>query len=352
MVPDGIGDRPVPAPTQRLRDASRMTFDERGLPSDTFGIKAAAGHAATAIPVAHRQDSVDAVLASMRGRHFDSAAVIAVCEADLLTGLVTIERLLAAAPGSSVADVMDPAPPSVAPGVDQERAAWEAVRHDEAALAVVDADGRLRGVIPPQRLLAVLLEEHDEDMARLGGFLGSTASARAASEEAVARRLWHRLPWLLVGLVGALLSAGIVAAFERDLQRQVLIAFFVPGVVYLADAAGAQTVTLIVRGLSIGVGIRRVAARETVTGVVIGVLLAVVVFPLIIMLWGDAEVAGSVALALFVTCAIAPIVAMALPWLFNRLGHDPAFGSGPLATVVQDLLSITVYFAVASAIVS
>src|SRR5690606_4526157 len=148
-----------------------------------------------------------------------------------LLGLVTIERLLAAPADTDVLDVADREPPVVTPETDQEEAAWAALRHGEPGLAVVTAAGTFSGLISPQRLLGVLLAEHEEDLARLGGFLGSAETARAASEEPVSRRLWHRLPWLLLGLVGAFLSAGIVDAFEADLERTVLLAFFVPGVV-------------------------------------------------------------------------------------------------------------------------
>lgn len=265
---------------------------------------------------------------------------------------MTTERLLAAPPGAHVADVMDASPPIVAPGTDQERAAWEAVGHDEPGLAVVDEAGRFCGLIPPQRLLAVLLEEHDEDMARLGGFLRSAASARTASIERVSRRLWHRLPWLLVGLAGALLAALIVGSFERQLEEQVLIAFFVPGVVYIADAVGTQTETLVIRGLSVGVGIARIAAREILTGVVLGLLMGALAFPLVALLWHEPQVAMAVSVALFAASSISTLIAMALPWAIQRLGRDPAFGSGPLATVIQDLLSVVVYFGTATAIVT
>jgi magnesium transporter len=319
-------------------------------PVDRLGV--AAEHATLRVPVADPDDAVDQVLESMRGHRFDSAAVVAVCRAGRLAGLVTIERLLASPGGAAVGDVMDPRPPMVGPGTDQEHAAWEAVHHDEPGLAVVDESGRFLGMIPPQRLVAVLLEEHDEDLARLGGFLRSTASARAASEERVVRRLWHRLPWLLLGLVGAMLAAVIVGAFEEELERQVLLAFFVPGVVYMADAVGTQTEAIIIRGLSVGVGIGRVARREIVTGLVVGVLLAALILPAILAIWGHPEVAVSVALAMLAACSIATVVAMALPWVFNRLGKDPAFGSGPLATVVQDLLSIAVYLLIAQAVIT
>lgn len=314
-------------------------------------LRTAAEHASTRIPVAEPSDSVAAVLESMRGRSFDSASVIAVCDSGTLVGLVTIERLLAAPPTTAIADVTDRTPPTVAPHTDQERAAWTAVQHGEPGLAVVDSAGRFHGLIPPQRLLEVLLTEHDEDMARLGGFLRSTAAARSASQESVLRRLWHRLPWLLIGLAGATLAAGVVGAFEAELERQVLLAFFVPGVVYMADAVGTQTETLVIRGLSVGVGIRRVVLRELLTGLLVGLLLAAVFLPLAWVIWGNAEVAAAVSLALLGACSIATLVAMALPWAFHKLNRDPAFGSGPLATVVQDLLSIVIYLVIARAIV-
>jgi magnesium transporter len=120
----------------------------------------------------------------------------------------------------------------------------------------------------------------------------------------------------------------------------------------MADAVGTQTETLIIRGLSVGVGIGRVARREIITGLLVGLLLAVLVLPVILVIWGNPEVAVSVALALLAACSIATVIAMALPWVFNRLGKDPAFGSGPLATVVQDLLSIVVYLMIAKALIT
>ena len=265
---------------------------------------------------------------------------------------MTIERLLGARPGAVVGDVMDPDPPTVSPDTHQEHVAWKAVQHGEPGIAVVDDRGRFRGLISPQTLLAVLLEEHDEDMARLGGSLGSASEARSASTERVGRRLLHRLPWLLVGLVGALVAAVIVGGFAEQLEEQVLIAYFVPGVVYIAAAVGMQTETLVIRGMSLGVGIRSVAAREVITGGLLGMILASIAFPLVWAGWGDVEVAAAVALAMFAASAIATCVAMLLPWALHRLGKDPAFGSGPIATVIQDLLTVSIYFLTAAAIAS
>jgi magnesium transporter len=120
----------------------------------------------------------------------------------------------------------------------------------------------------------------------------------------------------------------------------------------MADAVGTQTEALVIRGLSVGVAIRGIVRRELLTGLAVGVAIAAAFLPIGVVVWGDADVAIAVALALFAACSTATLIAMLLPWLFSRVGADPAFGSGPLATVVQDLLSLLIYFAVASVVVS
>jgi magnesium transporter len=95
------------------------------------------------------------------------------------------------------------------------------------------------------------------------------------------------------------------------------------------------------------VRIGRVVKLELLSG--LGLALALSAAPVVLWRWGDSAVALTVGLSIFVTCFTATLVAMALPWLLNRCHLDPAFGSGPLATVVQDLLSILIYFAIAAA---
>jgi len=286
---------------------------------------------------------------SLEGVHFESATHIGVCSDGKLVGVLRVEELFSALPEAVVGEIMDSDPPVVAPGVDQEKAAWKAVQHGESALAVVNGEGRFIGFLTPDRLHAVLLHEHDEDLARLGGFLRDSSMARTASEEPVVKRFWHRVPWLLVGLLGALLAADIVGAYEQQLQANVMLAFFIPGIVYLADAVGTQTEALVIRGLSVGVSIGGVVRREVYTGLLVVVTLAAVFFPIGLWRWGDASMVAAVALAILAACATASAVALTLPWLFNRLGLDPAFGSGPLATVIQDLLSVVIYLAIATA---
>ncbi|MGZ9220215.1 MAG: CBS domain-containing protein, partial [Candidatus Binatia bacterium] len=276
----------------------------------------ASEHVCTLVPVASPQTTAGELRESMAGVHFESATHIGVCDDGKLVGVLRVEELFGALGDAKVRDIMDADPPAVAPGVDQEKAAWKALQHGESALAIIDDGGRFVGFIPPDRLLAVLLHEHDEDLARLGGFLHDSSTARAASEEPVVKRFWHRVPWLLVGLLGALLAADIVGAYEQQLQANVMLAFFIPGIVYLADAVGTQTETLVIRGLSVGVSIGGVVRREVYTGLLVGVTLAAVFFPIGLWRWGDASMVAAVALAILAACTTASAVALTLPWLF------------------------------------
>jgi magnesium transporter len=310
----------------------------------------AAAHATARVPVARPAQSVAEVRAGLAGRRYDCADDVAVLDGPVLAGVLPIERLLGAPADARVADVMDSEPPVVAPGTDQEVAAWSMVKRGESSIAVVDAAGRFVGLIPPHRMLSVLLAEHDEDLARLGGYLAGSAQARQAAEENVGHRLWHRFPWLLLGLLGAMASTVIVGAFEAQLEQKVLLAFFVPAVVYMADAVGTQTEAVVIRGLSVGVRLRPIVGRELLTGVAIGAGIGVAFFAFALLVWDDSRASAAVAIALVASCSIATVLAMALPWVFQRAGSDPAFGSGPLATVIQDLVSIAVYLAIASLI--
>jgi len=311
----------------------------------------AGDHATSSVPEGHRDEKVGELRSRLVGQEFESVEDVAVLDGETLVGLLPVERLLAAGPHERVAEIMDADPPMIAPHADQRAAARSMVERRESSLAVVDADRRLLGLIPPHRMLAVLLDEHDEDLARLGGYLAGTRRARGAAEEPIGRRLWHRLPWLLLGLVGAMASAVIVGAFEHDLEANVLLAFFIPALVYMADAVGTQTETVLIRALAAGVTVRAVLRRELLTGVILGIVVGAAFLAFALAGWGDARVAIAVGLALFASCSIATMVAVALPAMFQRLGRDPAFGSGPLATVMQDLLSIVVYFAVVSVVV-
>jgi len=318
-------------------------------PDGPLGI--AAEHATASVPTATPGEHAGAVRERLAGQSFECAEDVAVLEGGSLAGLVAIEALLGADGGASIGSLMDPEPLTVVPGAHQAAVAHELTRGEQASVAVAEPSGRFVGLIPPARMIAVLEAEHEEDLARIGGYLRGNRRARRAAEERIARRLWHRLPWLVVGLAGAMLSVAIVGAFEHQLEANVLLAFFMPAVIYMADAVGTQTEAVVIRGLSAGVTVGSVIRREVLTGALLGILVGGAFVPFSLLAFGDAEVALAVGVALFASCSIATLVAMVLPALLQGLGRDPAFGSGPLATVIQDLLSIVAYFAAATAIV-
>ncbi len=308
-------------------------------------------HLVTAVPRCTPDARVGDLRDSLAGRAFDSADEVVVC-ADAegpsrLLGLIPLEVLFAADADATASEVMDADPPVIGRDTNQEQAAWKAIAHGESSLAVLDSAGDFHGLVPAPRLLGALLRDHDETLARLGGYLASTASARLASEEPLGRRLWHRLPWLLVGLAGAAASAWLMGGYEEEMAADVRLAFFVPGVVYMADAVGTQTEALVIRGMSIGTSLKRAFRLEVLTGLAMGVLVGLTAFVGVWAVLGSVRLGAVVGLSLVAACAVATVVAMLLPWGMARLGKDPAFGSGPLATVIQDLLSLVIYFAAA-----
>jgi len=139
---------------------------------------------------------------------------------------------------------------------------------------VVDASGALLGAVPPQALLQVLRREHVEDLHLLTGITRENARARHAIDDPPMRRARHRLPWLLAGLAGSAAATAAMAGFEDLIQAHVAVAFFVPALVYLADAIGTQSEAIAVRGLSLTrSGIGHLVAGELRTGAVIGSVL-------------------------------------------------------------------------------
>ncbi len=303
----------------------------------------AAEHLTANVPVVAPDATVSEIRRLLEGRRFDSVVDIAVCEEERLRGVIPIVELCAAHAQLTARQLMDADPPVVHSAVDQEEAAWKAVRQGESSLAVIDEAGRFLGLVPPPRLLTVLLEEHEQDLARLSGVLHRDGMARSFSRESFSRRFVHRLPWLIAGLGAALATVSLMGGFEGRLERNVTLAFFVPAIVYLADAVGTQTGTLIVRGFSVGVRSRDVLGRELITGALVGLVLAALAGPLAWLLWGDQRAAAAFATALVGASAVASVVAVALPTALQRLGVDPAYGSGPLATALQDILSIAIY---------
>lgn len=123
------------------------------------------------VPVVAPEDRAGDIRASLVGVTFDTAVSIVVCRDSRLVGMLRMEDLLSAPDNVTAAALMDDTPPTLTQGSELETVAWKAAHHGDSTLAVIDDERRLVGLIPPYKLLTALLADHDEDMARLGGFL-------------------------------------------------------------------------------------------------------------------------------------------------------------------------------------
>lgn len=193
---------------------------------------------------------------------------------------------------------------------------------------------------PPARLLGSLLRGHERDFARLGGHPASTASARHATEEPLPRRLGHRLPWLLVGLLAPPWPPGRSEASTSN-SPTTSACLFRPRRDLHANAVGTQTEALVIRAL-FGASLRSAFRLELLSGLSMGGLLGAAPHTCVWLVLGSPERATMVAISLFAACAVATVVAVGLPWRMNAVQRDPAFCSAPLATVVQNLLSLVI----------
>ena len=263
--------------------------------------------------------------------------VYVVDKASRLVGQVPIERLVTAPPDFQLHALRGDPPLIVRVGDNAE------------TVAVLDTPDRFMGAIPIGRLLAQLHVEHVDDILRMGGL----AAFHPAPPEmgGIAQIVRARVPWLLIGLVGGFLAGGIASLFETSLKDNITLAFFLPLVVYMADAVGTQTETILVRALAYGnVTLGAQLLREGTVGLFIGGIVGLSAGACLLAWGGTRPIALTIAVSLALTVMLATFVASLLPIGLSRMGVDPALASGPVATVVQDILSVAVYLGIAALI--
>ena len=158
-----------------------------------------------------------------------------------------------------------------------------------------------------------------------------------------------RFPPLVLGLLLGILLSIVASRFEEVLALDVRIAFFIPFIVYMADAVGTQTQTIYSRDLRSGkASFKKYLYKESVLGLLLG-LLSGCMSAIVTMLWfNSTQLATSVSIAMFASIALAPVVALLVTEVLQLEHKDPAVGAGPIATVIQDTLSVLIYGLVAS----
>ena len=266
-----------------------------------------------------------------------------------LTGTLSLSQLVIAQPDEIVSEIMTRDVVSVLTDTDQEKVAHLIQRYDFLAVPVVDTEQRLVGIITVDDVLDILQEETTEDIYALGGLQSGGDNYFQTNLLTVARR---RVVWLLVLLITNTATAVVIQNQEDVLEKVVALAAFIPLLIDTGGNVGAQSSTVVIRGLSTN-EIRmskalKIIGREAIAGIFLGLMLGVAV-----TLWayflqgGNLGVAFSVGTSLFAIAVLASVSGSALPFLFHYLGLDPALMSAPFITTAVDVLGVFIYLSVA-----
>ena len=241
-------------------------------------------------------------------------------------------------------------PISVNPHSKDEVAVHTALRNKIKAIPVVEK-GKMVGVVPPKRLLRIMHRSTQEDFMHMAGISEEHLEYDDTMKVPIYKSVQHRAPWLLVGLAGIMLTAGFIGQYEEPLHDYMILAFFIPAIVYLAGAVGAQNITTCIRDLAThGKDMNKIKylIRQTSIVTLLGIIISLASYLIIIIFWREYYTGFVIALAVFLSAMITNFVSLLTTYTITKLGKDPAFGSGPFATVVSDFTSIATYFIVAT----
>lgn len=330
-----------------------MTSATARISDPSFSKETALSHLVTAIPRARAEASVHSVLTSLQGRKLECADTVFVTDPEgRLEGIVRINDLLEDGE-RPIGEIMEPEHEAVRPDDDQEQIAMLAMKLNMIAVPVVDESNRLIGAVPPEALFQILRDEHMEDLQRIAGIVAHEHGPDVALDAPLKNRFVRRIPWLVFGLIASSAITLVMTAFEEAIAANVAAAFFIPALVYIAGAIGTQAVSVAVRGLSNeDIAITKLLRDELVIGTAIGMTLGMIAFLAVLLIFGGLALALAVGLAVLGGGLVSAIVGFSLPWFFMRFGSDPAMGSGPICTIVQDVASLSIYFALITALIA
>lgn len=269
-----------------------------------------------------------------------------------LTGVISIKELFREDKGSVLKRIMHGKVFSVKPEDDQEKAAKLALNKNIKAVPVVKG-GNILGVIPYHSILSVLHEEGIEDLLYSAGIHDFEDPARDIIHASTFTHFKKRLPWLLLGLLGGTIAAMIVGVFEEMLDVYIILAAFIPAVVYMADAIGNQAQILFIRSMALeDVSYWNYILREMKVNLFLGLVISFVFYLVVLLGWSDAFFALVIGISILATTFISVLIAVILPILFKKFDFDPAVSTGPFSTAVIDLSSLLVYFGIASLMIA
>lgn len=269
----------------------------------------------------------------------------------VLTGVLSIKEVFRRQESSKVGKASKKATVYVHPETDQERVIYLALRNNIKAIPVVNKEGVLLGVVPSDKILSILYHEAREDALHIAGIHKKEAQFDNILETPLITSYRYRVPWLILGMFGGLFAARIVGLFQTTLEQNLLLAAFIPLMVYISNAVAVQGQTILVRDISVSDKIPYVKyiIRQGGISFLIAITLSALFFIISRLGFTPSFFVGFVAaLAMLVSINVATFLGMLVPIMLKRMKMDPALGSGPLSTILQDTMTIIIYFSVAS----
>jgi magnesium transporter len=268
-------------------------------------------------------------------------------------GVLSMKELHRAAPEKDVGTLCKKTSlVTVHPDTHQEKVVYRALKNNIKAIPVVDSNNTFLGSITSDTILTILYKETHEDLLRLAGIRHPKALETNILDTPLLTSFRHRAPWLLLGLLGGLLAAQIIGVFEETLQKNVILAAFIPLIVYMSDAVGAQTEAWVIRDLAIGHThpFPKYFFRHLCVTLMIAISFGIMLFLATTLLYGNRTIGEVLGLSLGAAITSSVLTGLIVPYIFSLFKLDPADPSGPIGTIMQDILSIVAYLLIASAL--
>jgi magnesium transporter len=282
--------------------------------------------------------------------------VYAVNREGRLTGIAPLLRLIRTHPAQPLSAITETEFVSVDPWDDQEVVVQLVNRYDLMALPVVDARGRLLGVITADDAMAAQEEEASEDIYRGAGIVSLGGQEAERSDLLVRGPIWRvwlvRIPFLVITLFGGMLAGGLIGVYEETLSSVLALAMFIPAVMNLGGNAGAQSDEIFIRAHALGqIDLRRFhlhLLKEVAVGLGMGLMLGIPA-GIITALWQSSPELGLVVgLAMAATLSLSTLIGYLVPYILIRLGMDPTAGASPFITTIKDISGLFIYFTLAN----
>lgn len=266
----------------------------------------------------------------------------------ILVGVLSLKKLLLNKPNTLIKQVMDPDPIRVRVHEDQEEVARAVARYNFLSLPVVDENNKLVGIVTVDDVLDVLRDEATEDFLQMSG-----AEKEAMEQDSSLKALRSRMPWLFVSLLGGVIASEVIFHFSSIFLTAAVLVGFIPVMLSLSGNVAQQSLTIVVRGLTIGqLSLARIGwllLKEMrivlVIGICNGLLLALFVF------WRydtGQTVPVIIGSTIAVAMTISVMIGALLPILLEKIGGGAAAATSPLVRTITDFLTIVLYFSLAA----